>query len=67
MQIVTQFETVVLEGKTKGSVNVQINQVNGEQPTELIAFLQNNKTGNITAATSLSNLIELELSRKSER
>ncbi|WP_426324743.1 DUF1223 domain-containing protein [Pedobacter sp. R-06] len=58
VQIVTQFETFVLGGKTNGSVNVQMNQVNGEQPTELIAFLQNNKTGKITVATSLSPLLD---------
>jgi len=41
--------------------------VNGEQPTELVAFLQNNKTGKITAATRLNNLLDHDLSHKSGR
>ncbi|MFD2584590.1 DUF1223 domain-containing protein [Pedobacter vanadiisoli] len=67
VQIVSQFETVALGGKNNGTVNVPINQVNGEQPTELIAFLQNNKTGTITAATRMNNLLDHELSHKSGR
>lgn len=67
VQIITQFETFALGGKTNGTVNVQMETVNGKRPTTLIASLQNNKTGKITAATSLSNLLAFELSRKSER
>ena len=67
VQIVTQFETFALAGKNNGSVNVQINHLNGQQPTALIAFLQSNKTGKITAATSLNSLLDGELSHKSER
>jgi len=66
VQIVRQFETFALRGKSSGSVNLQMNHLNGQQPTELIAFLQNNKTGKITEATSLSSLLAIELGHKSE-
>ncbi|KQM77030.1 hypothetical protein ASE74_17340 [Pedobacter sp. Leaf216] len=64
VQIVSQFETFALGGKSGGSV--QINKLNGQQPTELIAFLQENKTGKITAATRLKYLDSNTLTNKSE-
>jgi hypothetical protein len=66
VQIVTQFETFALGGKSNGLVNVQTNHLNRQQPTALIAFLQDNKTGKITAATTIGNLLDSELSHKSK-
>ena len=56
VQIVRQFETFALHGKINGSVNIPLDQFNGQVPSELIAFLQDNKTGQITAASKLNNL-----------
>jgi hypothetical protein len=56
VQIVRQLETFPLQGKTNGSVNLQVEQLKGEMPSELITFLQDNKTGKITAASRLNSL-----------
>jgi len=66
VQIVRQFDTFQLQGKTNGSVNVQVDQSNGEISSELIAFLQNTKTGKITAASKLNTLLDSQLSNKSK-
>jgi hypothetical protein len=66
VQIVRQFEAFALQGKTKGSVDMQVDKVDGKVPTELIAFLQNNKTGKIIAASKLNNLFINHLTNKSE-
>ncbi|MGM9478984.1 DUF1223 domain-containing protein [Pedobacter sp. GSP4] len=67
VQIVNQFETFPLSEKITGSVIVQMEQTKGQQPTALISFLQDNKTGRITAATSLRSLVYNELNHKSEQ
>jgi hypothetical protein len=56
VQIVRQLESFPLQGKSYGSVNLQMEQLNGEMPSELIAFLQDHKTGKITAASRLNSL-----------
>lgn len=56
VNIVRQFESFALQGKTSGAVNIEMEQFNEQMPTELIAFLQDNKTGKITAAAKLGNL-----------
>ncbi|MBB6237267.1 hypothetical protein HDC90_001887 [Pedobacter sp. AK013] len=65
VQIVRQFESFPLQGKTNGAVNIQLKQLNEQMPSELIAFLQDNKTGRITAATRLNDLSAVQLIHKS--
>jgi hypothetical protein len=53
VQIVRQFETTALQGKTSGVVNLNFIKSNGAFQTEVIAFLQDIKTGKISAATKI--------------
>lgn len=51
VQIVNHFETFTLNGKEKGLVNLALENIKND--FEVIAFLQNAKSGEITAATKL--------------
>jgi len=53
VQIVNQFESIALKGKMNGLVTIQPEK-GKPLPAELIAFLQDNKTGKITAAARLN-------------
>ena len=55
VQIVDQFESTALKGKMSGQVDIQLEK-HSQTPSELIAFLQDNKTGKITAAARLNLL-----------
>lgn len=63
VQIVRQFEIFSLNGKTDGMVNIRLDRLQGQMPSELIAFLQDNKTGKTTAAARLSALPSTTKSR----
>jgi len=65
VQIVRQLDSFTLQGKTNGTVNIQLSELNAQMPSELIAFLQDNKTGRITAATRLNDLSAIQLAYKS--
>lgn len=56
VQIVTKMENINLDGKTTGSVNISLPKAIDLHKTTLIAFLQNNKTGEIIAVSRLNNL-----------
>lgn len=54
VQIVDQFESIALKGKMSGQVDIQFEKTSRQTPSELIAFLQDNNSGKITAATRLN-------------
>lgn len=53
IQIVRQFESRPLDGKTSGVINLSLVKSKEVLQTGVIAFLQDNKTGKISAATKL--------------
>ncbi|MBC6111424.1 DUF1223 domain-containing protein [Pedobacter fastidiosus] len=65
IQIVRQFETINLNGKSNGSANITVTNAKQEQVSEIIAFLQNNSTGRITAASRLNITASENLTAKS--
>lgn len=57
VQIVRHLQTVNLQGKNSGNVTVALPVSLSPQGLELIAFLQNNTTGEITAAAKSAILV----------
>ncbi|MFC3562944.1 DUF1223 domain-containing protein [Pedobacter jamesrossensis] len=53
VQIVNQFETFSLNGKKNGSVEITSQKLKNSQAIQIIAFLQNKKTGKISSATKI--------------
>ena len=53
VQIVEQFETINLNNKASGTFKFNLKKLKTQTNVELIAFLQNQNTGKITAATKL--------------
>lgn len=55
VQIVEQLETIILNGKATGAFKLNLKKPKTRTAVELIAFLQNQNTGKITAATKLKS------------
>ncbi|MET4140993.1 DUF1223 domain-containing protein [Pedobacter sp. UYP1] len=56
VQIVTEIENINLDGRTNGTVHINFPKTSDRSKATLIAFLQNNKTGEITAVSRINNL-----------
>lgn len=65
VQIVRQFTTVDLSGKTDGFTKISLANTKQDNNMEVIAFLQDNSTGRITAASKLNTAVSENLMVKS--
>lgn len=66
VQIVRQFETVDLKGKANGTTQISLTNSGLGNNLEIIAFLQNNSTGRITAASKTNFTAKENLTAKSK-